>query len=290
MTAPAITVGIPFRDEERHLAGAIRSILGQTCEDLELVLVDDGSRDRSLEIARSFTDARIRVVSDGERRGLPARLNQIVDLARADLVARMDADDASHPSRLERQLAYLREHAACDVVGTWIALVDDDDLPFAVTEAAELPPRADVALVRGVMAHATILARRRWHLANRYDEALTRAEDRDLWVRTARATRFGIVAEPLYVVRVESRHPRFVRDYAESQSQNRRIYLRHGPELLGLRRTALACAATYGKTALVRAADVLGVTSRLVRRRGRPPTPAELARIEEALATAAQRA
>lgn len=290
MTAPAITVGIPFRNEERHLADAVRSILAQSLDDFELLLVDDGSVDRSLEIARSFTDPRARVISDGRQRGLPARLNQIVDLARADLVARMDGDDVCHPARLERQLAYLREHRDCDVVGTWIALVDDDAVPFAVLEAAELPPRPDVALVRGVMAHASIVARRAWHLANRYDEELTRAEDRDLWVRTARTTRFGIITDALYVVRVESRHPSFVRDYGASQSQNRRLFLRHGPELLGLRRTALACGATYGKTALIHAADLLGLTSRVVRRRGRPPTSAELEIVGEALASAGQRA
>src|SRR5690606_2619050 len=104
VSKPAITVAIPFHDEQEHLASAVRSVLRQTCKDFELLLVDDGSRDASLSIARSFSDPRVAVVSDGRSRGLPARLNEIARRASADLVARMDADDVIHPTRLEKQV------------------------------------------------------------------------------------------------------------------------------------------------------------------------------------------
>ena len=67
---PLVTVGLPFFDEQRHLGDAIRSVLAQSVTDFELLLVDDGSRDDSLAIARSFTDSRIRVIADGKRRHL----------------------------------------------------------------------------------------------------------------------------------------------------------------------------------------------------------------------------
>jgi glycosyltransferase involved in cell wall biosynthesis len=288
MTVPSVTVAIPFHDEERHLADAIRSVLHQTFDDFELLLVDDGSTDRSLEIARSFRDPRITVVSDGTRRGLPARLNQIIDRAGAELVARMDADDVMHPSRLQREVDHLRDDDDCEVVGTWIGLVDERDEPFGIIESSALPPRPADALARGVVGHPSIVARRAWNRANRYDETLTRAEDRDLWARTAMTTRFGIVPEPLHVMRVEPSVATFVPNYLRTQNQNRRIYLRHGPRLVGLAGTASLCAGTFVRSMAMRVADVAGLVPRLVRRRGRLPTERELALIAEALASAAQ--
>lgn len=288
MTKPSITIAIPFRNEERYLAGAIRSVLAQTFGDFELLLVDDGSTDASLEIARSFRDPRVTVLSDGSRRGLPARLNEIVRRAQADLVARMDADDVVHPTRLARQIEAMRADPTIDVVGTWAALVDENDEPFAVAEQAELPATAARALERGLLAHATILAKRSWHLANPYDERLTRAEDRDLWCRTASSSRFGIVPEVLYVVRVSTHDAHFLRDYLVAHRQNRAIFLRHGPRIVGVPRTARLVVESGAKSLVMRAAHAAGLSMRIVRRRGRPPTDVERAMIREALAAGRQ--
>jgi glycosyltransferase involved in cell wall biosynthesis len=283
-----VTVGIPFNDEERHLAGAIRSVLRQTYPNLELLLIDDGSRDASLAIARSFRDERIRVVSDGRRRFLPARLNEIVALARGDLVARMDADDVSHPDRLRRQIDALDEAGAGhDAVGSWAGLVDEEERVFAIVEAARDPSPA-VALERGLIPHATLIARRPWLLANAYDEALTRAEDRDFWCRAVRTTKVAVVPEPLYAVRVAPRHPTFLPDYLESQRQNRILYQRYGRSSLGWARASRAWASSLAKSAVMQAATRIGLADRVVHRRGRPPTESERRMVEEALS--AQRA
>jgi glycosyltransferase involved in cell wall biosynthesis len=289
VSLPAITVAIPFRDEENHLESAIRSILRQTHTDFELLLVDDGSTDASLTIARSFTDPRIVVFSDGRSRGLPARLNEIAKRARGSLVARMDADDLVHPTRLERQLAYSNAHPSCSVVGTWIGMFDHDERVIGVGEAVSLPPSAEDALLRGIMAHAAIVARRTWLLENPYDEALTRTEDRDLWVRTAKRTEFGVVPEPLYAVRIDTRDPRFLEKYVTSQRQSRTIAWRHGPSTIGLTGTARFALAAHAKTAVMRIAHAAGLSPTLVRRRGRPPTAFELSLIQEALESGRQR-
>jgi hypothetical protein len=102
-----ITVGLPFWNNERTLEAAIRSVQAQTIPDWVLLVVNDGSRDDSAAIVRSFRDPRIRLVDDGEHRGLVYRLNQIAALAASPFLARMDADDLMHPQRLERQLACL---------------------------------------------------------------------------------------------------------------------------------------------------------------------------------------
>lgn len=289
MNRPALTVAIPFRNEQDHLESAVRSLLAQTWSDFELLLVDDGSTDSSLAIARAFDDPRIRILADGRSRGLPARLNEIAQHARAELVARMDADDVVHPTRFAKQLSYLNAHPSCSVVGTWVGLFDDEGRVVGLTEAARLPASREVALLSGIMAHASIVARRSWLLENRYDETLTRAEDRDLWVRTAASTEFGIVPEPLYAVRIATRDPRFLGKYVESQRQSRTIARRYGPRTIGWPRTARFLLAAHAKIAVMSAAHAAGLSPRLVRRRGRRPTSRELAMIEEAIATGLQR-
>jgi glycosyltransferase involved in cell wall biosynthesis len=285
-SSPRVTVGIPFFNEEGNLAAAVRSILAQTEGDLELLLIDDGSTDRSVEVAHSFDDPRVTVLSDRMRCHLPARLNEIVRRARGALVARMDADDVSHPERLARELAVIDQDSRCDAVGTWAGLVDDDDRIFAVVEAGRQLSSREAALTRGFIPHATLLARRSWLLANPYDEALTRAEDRDLWCRTAGISRFAVVEEPLYVVRVEADDDRFLADYLEAQRQNRTLMLRYGPETLGGIATARSWLASHAKGLVMRTAVNGGLGRRLVRRRGRPPTATERALIEQALASA----
>lgn len=286
---PRVTVGLPFLDEARHLGDAIRSVLAQSFTDFELLLVDDGSRDASLEIARSFDDPRIVVLADGHRRHLPARLNEIVRRARSPLIARMDGDDVMHPERLARQLAMFDADPTLDVVGTWAALVDGADQPFAVSESAPLPPTPRSAMLTGIMAHATMLGRREWFERHTYDETLTRAEDRDMWCRTATSTRFGVVPECLYVVRIDVSKPSFLASYLEAQRQNGAIFATYGPSIVGRVEAARLIVAARAKSMVMRALMRAGLAERLVRRRGRPPTDREAEMAREALAAAAQR-
>jgi glycosyltransferase involved in cell wall biosynthesis len=280
---PRVTIGIPFYNEERHLGAAIRSMLEQSEQDTEILLVDDGSTDASLAIARSFEDPRITVIADGQRRHLPARLNEITRRARADLVARMDADDVSHPRRLELELELLTREPWRDVVGTWITFISDEGTILAVTETSPQPWTPRDALERGLIAHATMLARRAWLRKNPYDEQLTRTEDRDLWIRTVRTSSFGVVPLPLHAVHVSFGEARFVAAYLEAQRQNRRLLVRHGPSAVGLMRTLRLCVSSKMKGIVVRTAGAAGLLETLVRRRGRPPTDAELTWIREAI-------
>jgi glycosyltransferase involved in cell wall biosynthesis len=282
---PLVTVGIPFFDEERLLGDAVRAILAQTVTDLEILLVDDGSNDRSLEIARSFRDPRITVLSDGRSRHLPARLNEIARRARAPFVARMDADDVCHPTRIAEQLAVARAEPACDCVGTWAAIAREDGAPLGVVESA-LPATAASAIERGILVHASVLCRRAWILAHPYDESLTRAEDRELWCRTAGTSVFAVVPRCLYVVRVSPRGPRFLDDYVEAQRQNRRIFARYGPRASGIARTARLLAVSLGKAAAMRALVRCGLGDVAVGARGRAPSADERALVAEALAAA----
>ena len=101
-----VSIIIPFHDVADYLAEAIRSTLAQTYQDFELLLVDDGSKDGSLEVCRSFLDQRIRVFSQ-QHRGLAAARNVGIRNSTGELIAFLDGDDSWLPEKLERQLRAL---------------------------------------------------------------------------------------------------------------------------------------------------------------------------------------
>ena len=104
-----VTVGIPFYNAGKDFHTAIASVLNQTHQNIELILVNDGSTDESLSIAQSFSDKRITIIDDKLNKGLPARLNQIIDLAQGEYIARMDADDVISADRISKQVKRLEE-------------------------------------------------------------------------------------------------------------------------------------------------------------------------------------
>jgi len=204
MSNPLVTIGIPFYNAEKYLLDAIKSIFAQTFQDWELILVDDGSTDNSLGIAKSINDPRVRIISDGKNKKLAARLNQIIDLARGEYIVRMDADDLCFSKRIEKQLELFLKDPKLDVAGTGIVYLDLDDIPlgnnFAPTSHAEICMKP--ARTFG-LCHASIIARKSWHEKHRYDETIHLGQDFNLWLRSYQGSKFANIPEPLYYYRLE---------------------------------------------------------------------------------------
>lgn len=204
----AISIGIPFYNAEKFLADAIRSVFAQTYQDWELILVDDGSTDRSLEIAKAVRDPRVRVISDGENKKLPTRLNQIAATAKYDFVARMDADDLMSPARLEKQMAIFAAHPELDLVTCGVFSVTNDLTAVGVRwhDSTRITLKELLAKRGCGVVHAAILGRKSWFLRNPYDPTLRIAQDYDLWLRSASKDDFNIylMPEPLYYYREEN--------------------------------------------------------------------------------------
>lgn len=110
MTVPLVSVVLPVYNAEKYVGQAIQSIVAQSFQEWELIVVDDGSTDKSLAIVQSFSDPRIRVLAHGQNLGYPVAMNTGIECAKGKYVARMDSDDVSHPERLARQVAFLEEH------------------------------------------------------------------------------------------------------------------------------------------------------------------------------------
>jgi glycosyltransferase involved in cell wall biosynthesis len=198
-TTPLVTILMPFYNAGKGFKAALTSILNQTYENWELLLCDDGSTDGSLTIARSIRDERVIVWSDGKRKGLAGRLNECIDRARGEFMARMDADDVSYPERFLKQVEFLLSHPEIDLVGCEMLIFGEDGSPLG---QRRLPEEHEGIVARPHLgfglAHPTWMARATWFRKFRYDPAALRYEDAEMLYRSFRSSRFANLPEILY--------------------------------------------------------------------------------------------
>jgi glycosyltransferase involved in cell wall biosynthesis len=198
---PLVTIGIPFYNSSLFLNEAIQSVLNQTYCNWELILIDDGSTDNSLEIANLYKDSRIKVVSDGINIGLVWRLNQIINLANGHYLARMDSDDVMSTDRIEKQVNYLLKNRECQVIGSNYYVIDRTNKVIGErSELRILKTKADI-LKFGGLAHPTVMAHTTWFRKNLYDARFKRFEDLELWYRTIENSNFRILDDKLLFYR-----------------------------------------------------------------------------------------
>ncbi|MHB9035609.1 MAG: glycosyltransferase family 2 protein [Armatimonadota bacterium] len=263
-----ITIGIPFLNSKDTLPDAIRSVFAQSFEDWELILVDDGSSDGSIDIAYAVDDPRVRIISDGVNRGLAFRLNEIARLAQGSCLARMDADDIMHPNRLACQVEFLNANPQIDLVGTAIYTIDAANNPVGLRCMDPIATDAVSVLKGGLFMHPTVAGRAEWFLNNPYDESFLGSEDHELWFRTFRYTSFGKLRVPLLYYRENIRNPQgYLKHYLKAARYRRMAVATYGPSLIGRPQCALLLADSYLKGELYRAATMLGAQSALVRAR-----------------------
>jgi hypothetical protein len=193
---PRVSIVLPCYNAAEHLPETLASLSAQTLSDFECIAIDDGSSDttRAVLEAHAAQDPRFIVLSR-ENRGLIATLNQGIALARGEWIARMDADDIAHPTRLEKQLAHA-EQIGADICGCWIRFFGDRQGEW------HMPVENDAIRVylmfNSPLAHPTVLARTRLMVSHPYDPANQHAEDYGLWCTLALAgARFANVPEVL---------------------------------------------------------------------------------------------
>lgn len=265
--SPRLTIGLPFHNSAATLPDAIRSIFAQTFEDWELLLIDDGSTDRSWDIATAVRDSRVRVEADGVHRGLVERLNQASRLARTEYLARMDADDLMHPERLEMQLRYLDAHPGIEVLGTAAFAIDGRHEVTGLRGSAPLDVRPGAVLAAGLFIHPTVCGRTSWFVDHPYDPRYFRAEDHELWCRTCRDTHFAKLDTPLYFYREERVN---LASYLSSCRSDRKVFRDCGPVLGGNLRTVRLLCASHLKSLAYRLLTPFGADRFLIRRRATP--------------------
>ncbi len=229
-TAPSLIVILPAHNAEATIGAAIATTLNQTYTDFELWVLENGSTDRTAEMARRFTDPRVKIFELGPV-GFHGAIQYAIENAPSEWLARMDADDLMFPDRLKVQMEVLRNREDLVLVGTAMALLT----PFGHIFERTVYPRpssreVDAATVGSgrFFANPSTIFRRRVALEVGFDEECTR-DDISLWFRMLSRGRGWEIAEPLHLYRLQ---PNSLSSSAEFNRQIRRVRQKYAPQAL----------------------------------------------------------
>jgi glycosyltransferase involved in cell wall biosynthesis len=199
--SPSVTVLMSVYNGEEYLDAAVESILRQTYEDFEFLIIDDASTDesRSCLLTWAEKDDRIRLVLKDVNEGLGQALHDGVNMAQAPLIARMDGDDVAMPDRLEKQVAYFDEHPEADILGSWAVDIDEEGREKQYRRY----PKEHDEIVRLIwtnpLVHPSVMMRKdAIESVGSYDPDVRKRQDYELWFRcVAGGLRFANYPEAL---------------------------------------------------------------------------------------------
>lgn len=204
---PTISVLLPTFNDSLYLHDAIDSIMHQSLEDYELLVIDDSSTDNTAQIISGFQDPRIKVIQNEKNLGLAASLNKGLALAQGKYIARMDGDDISFPDRFERQIDFLNEHPDVFILGCNTIRIDADGNFIDKSDY----PNSDALIryslfFRNAIAHPTVMMRSELFNKHNYSYNLfDSGQDFDLWTRIPNEHKFWNLPDFLYYHRRHSK-------------------------------------------------------------------------------------
>ncbi|HIP35303.1 MAG TPA: glycosyltransferase [Crocinitomix sp.] len=181
MVIPKLSVILPVYNSEKYVYKAIESVLKQTFTNFELLVINDGSTDKSAQIIASFKDDRISIINNETNIGLTKTLNKGLDKARGKYIARMDADDICLPTRFEKQIEYLDNNPDIDVLGTAFEI-------FGNENQTVYPPINSIEInlelyFNNIMCHPSIMLRKNSINDLKYDDKYLHNEDWAFWLK-----------------------------------------------------------------------------------------------------------
>lgn len=199
---PHVSVVMAAKNYARFLPAAVESVIAQTMTDWELVVIDDGSTDDTPVAVKPYlSDPRVRYVRS-DKLGQPRAKNLGIALSRGAVIAFLDADDAWRPTKLEKQLALLRDDVGVVFCGR--ELIDESGAKLAKQPAANPPTGRvlDAMFVQNFVCFSSAMVRRQvFDHVGSFDPQWDLAIDFDLWLRVARQYAFAYVPEPLVLYR-----------------------------------------------------------------------------------------
>lgn len=200
---PVISVIMSVYNGEKYLREAINSVLSQDFSDFEFIIIDDGSTDKSLEIIRSFSDKRIRIITR-ENRGLIFSLNEAISLAQGKYLVRMDADDICLPNRFSIQLKAF-DDSKIALVGSWATKINNSGEEIGLMS---YPPLEYKKIKRFFIKHnpfihsSVIIKKEVFDKVGVYNSKFKHAEDYELWSRILSKFEAINISQPLIKYRI----------------------------------------------------------------------------------------
>ena len=186
MNKPEISVLMSVFNEQDYISDSIKSVLNQSYENLELIIINDCSTDKTLEISESFIDSRIKIFTNNSNIGQTKSLNIGLEKCRGKYIARLDGDDIMDRKRLRKQFDYLKNNPDTKVIGSSIYSIDESGERIGT---ANWPCGKDYNLFRSIcgknpVGHPTVLMEKSViNNVGKYREEFWFAQDYDLWLR-----------------------------------------------------------------------------------------------------------
>ncbi len=248
--APTVSVIMPAFDAAHTIREAIQSVLEQTFECFELIVVDDASLDDTAMIIQSISDPRIRLIRCSVRAGAAAGRNRGIQAARGEYIAFMDADDVWYPDKLAMQLKLLEECPEADVAYCWVSHIDESGTALGKGRRIRNEGEVYQALLKDdFISGGSIPLIRKRAITNvgGFDESLEAAQDWDLWLRLAREHRF--VCVPSVMVLYRQNHDSISTQFDKMERASLEVieknYRALPPEMQGEKRKSLAVRYRY---------------------------------------------
>lgn len=222
-----ISVILPVFNASKYIEDAVNSVLQQSYESFELIIINDGSTDNSSKILNDLVgkDSRIKLY-ERENKGLVYTLNEALSYCRGEFIARMDADDICTPCRLMKQLQYFESNPDVDILGSWVNVFGANSTVYKYFENDKVIKES---LVRGIgsgFAHPTVMFKRKVieQLGfNLYDEKYKHAEDIALWMKLSETFVFSNVQEALLMYRIHNENVSVLHQKQQKESKQAAI-------------------------------------------------------------------
>lgn len=215
---PTISVLMPVWNRSEFLQQALDSVLAQTFEDWELLILDDGSTEDMSGVMRATRDPRIRWMS-GPHLGVAGTLNRGLDFATGQFIARMDSDDVCRPDRFAEQIRFMHEHPDIDLCGSFVDIIGKDRSGQWTYPLHHDEIQAGL-LFQNCLAHPSVLFRK--SSFNRhglyYDSTYVPAEDHEIWDRSSWLLKFAVIPDTLLSYRLHATQSSALSAAAQRQS------------------------------------------------------------------------
>ncbi len=194
---PLVSVLISAHNEQNWIEQSVNSILTQTYSNLEIIIVNDGSTDDTLNILKKIQkkDKRVKIINQ-ENKGLTKSLNIGINQCKGQYIARMDADNVSREDRIERQVEFLKKNPSYSIVGSWRKEIKNNEIKkkkFPVENKA-----IKQWLIRAcVISHSSVMIKSEKIKKYKYNERFRTSQDYELWIRMAKKEKFHNIPEYL---------------------------------------------------------------------------------------------
>jgi len=177
---PLVSIILSTHNREEEIGESIKSVLSQTYEDFEFIIVDDGSSDNTLEVLNNYGDPRIKIIENKENIGFVKSLDKAINYAQGKYIARIDDDDHwINKEKLQKQIKFLEENSEYALIGTGM-IKDNKNILLPQTDKQI----REKMLLRSPFAHASVVfSKKAWQKVGGYDEGLFFSQDSDLWAK-----------------------------------------------------------------------------------------------------------